>query len=225
MAGLFGGCVAYRYDTQSIPSPVDVDECEHCRIQKARSHWLYTFVPRHRCQIRPFDVGHWMLWSLFGNDDDGIFGEEPTANFRADAPPTFCKAFLWNWRNPLHNFCFYVIGSADRCNDEWTLIRLTPSHSELCVYRPRASTVFAGNRSSFYLGLHGLKPFLSTRIVWSDCYESRFYIGWRCRGNFGLRWNPFGHRKQEKQSAIQKCDDPDTLHYSNDEEDSRDVRR
>jgi hypothetical protein len=164
--------------------------------------------------IYPFDLGHWMMWALFGNDDDGIFGEEPTAHYRTKMCPSLGKACLWGWRNPLHNFCFYVIGSADRCNSELTLIRLTPCYGEALVYRPRATTVFAGDSSSFYLALHGLKPFVSARIVWSDCYESRFYLGWRCRGNFGIRWNPLGSRK----SPIQKCFDPATIASMSDEQ-------
>ena len=87
---------------------------------EALDHPLYQTIPRHRCQIRWFDLGHWSTWTLFGNDDDGIFGEEPTANYRLEERPDYKKAFLWWCRNPLHNFCFYVIGSAERTNSEIT---------------------------------------------------------------------------------------------------------
>ncbi len=191
------GCVPYRYSTQCFGSDPEALEGRQCRNKACASqHWLYTFVPRHRCQIQWYDLPHWTTWALLGNDDDGIFGEEPTANYRLRQKPCFGKAAAWAWRNPLHNFCFYVIGSADGVNSEYTLLRLTPECSEAFVYRSKSTTVFAGKDSSLYLALHGWKPFISSRIVWSERRESRFYIGWRCRGNFGIRFNPWGRRKQ-----------------------------
>ncbi len=183
-------CAPYRYPTENF---IHLEDCP--QKQQALSHWLYDVVPRHRCQLYPYDAGHWLMWAFFGNDDDGIFGEEPTAHFRCEQQPSFSKAAAWAWRNPMHNFCFYVIGSASRQNSELTLLRLTPSYWESCIYRPKATTVFASKGSSFYLALHGGKPFLSTRLVWSSAYETRFYIGWRCRGNFGIRFNLLGRRK------------------------------
>jgi hypothetical protein len=185
----FSSCGCYRH-----PLACPNDEF----INVHRSHWLYQVVPRHRCQIAPWDVGHWIMWSCFGNDDDGIFGEEPTAEFKPECEPSFAKALAWTLRNPFHNFCFYVIGSANRCNSEFTVLRITPDESETMVYRPEASTVFAGHNSSFYLAFHGGKPFISSRIVWSETRESRFYLGWRCRGNFGLRCNLFAKRKEQE---------------------------
>ncbi|MDP1836147.1 MAG: hypothetical protein Q8K75_09535 [Chlamydiales bacterium] len=185
----------YRCPTTCLIMPETCDPCVEERRQDALSHWLYNIVPRHRCLIYPWDVGHWITWAFFGNDDDGIFGEEPTANFRRSCRPGLYKAAAWSWRNPCHNFCFYVIGSADRCNSEFTLLRLTPCCKEALVYRPEATTVFAGKGNSLYMALHGGKPFISSRIVWSNTRESRFYLGWRCRGNFGFRFNPFANRK------------------------------
>lgn len=191
------GCVPYRYSSDCFQKPsCSTDQWTAYNQQSAACHWLYQVVPRHRCQIRSLDMGHWMMWALFGNDDDGVFGEEPTARFRLQTEPSIYKALAWGWRNPLHNFCFYVIGSAHRHNDELTLVRMTPCYREAFVYRPSASTVFAGKESSFFLALHGGKPFVSARIVWSKLYESRFYLGWRCRGNFGIRFNPWSHRKR-----------------------------
>ena len=172
------------------------------RVTEARCHWLYRYVPRHRCQIPWWDLPSWALWALVGNDDDGLFGEEPTASFLPEQEPSFGKALQWAWRNPLHNFCFYVIGSADRRNDEWTLVRLTPDYKEVGVYRPRSTTVFPSSESCFYFAFHGGKPFVSWRIVWNRCYESRFYWGWRCKGNFGFRWNPWSQRKSYKKQLI-----------------------
>lgn len=195
LAGLTG-CIPYRYDTCCLKGCSE--ECcalTETNCEEARRHWLYRVVPRHRNQVCWYDAGHWISWALLGNDDDGIFGEEPTADFRPETPPSFCKAAAWAWRNPAHNLCFYVLGSAHCTNDEFTLLRLTPCYKEAFVYRPEATTVFAGDGPSFYVALHGWKPFISARVVWSSKYEGRFYIGWRCRGNFGIRFNPVAHRK------------------------------
>lgn len=202
---LLPSCIPYHYETRFFTSSCEpCDEITERNVELARSHWLYRIVPRHRTQIRWYDLGHWTSWSLFGNDDDGIFGEEPTADFRKCSPPSVGKALAWAYRNPTHNFCFYVIGSAGRVNDEFTLLRLTPHYQEAFVYRPQATTVFAGKRSSLYLALHGGKPFLSSRIVWSNTREGRFYIGWREKGNFGVRFNPFARRKPVNVST-QNC--------------------
>ncbi len=186
----------YRYHTRDVVACQEECEpiCHVCREQ-ARDHWLYDIIPRHRTQIYWYDVGHWITWALFGNDDDGIFGEEPTSHFYCNESPSLWKATAWGCRNSLHNFCFYVIGSAYEENDEFTVLRLTPTYGEAFVHRPSADTVFAGDGSSLYLALHGCKPFLSARIVWSKYRETRFYVGWRCRGNFGIRFNPLAHRK------------------------------
>ncbi len=201
MLTLLSGCVPYHYDTchfTGICEPCDPVTEEN--IELSRSHWLYKVVPRHRSQIRWYDLGHWTSWALFGNDDDGIFGEEPTAYFCKGSPPSLPKALAWAWRNPTHNLCFYALGSAHCVNDEFTLLRLTPCYKEAFVYRPQAATVFAGKGPSLYIGLHGGKPFISSRVVWSQTREGRFYIGWREKGNFGIRFNPFAHRKIEERT-------------------------
>ena len=42
-------------------------------------HWLYKIIPRHRRILKSWRFWQFPLWALFGNDDDGIFGEEPTS--------------------------------------------------------------------------------------------------------------------------------------------------
>ena len=97
---------------------------EQYKIKKeALSHPLYDLIPRHREQIRWWDIPHWITWNLFGNDDDGIFAEE-TSIYRHEpiGLPRFLK---WTLRNPLHNFTFYTIGSAERKkHDTYTLLRI-----------------------------------------------------------------------------------------------------
>lgn len=154
--------------------------------QRVATHFLYTIIPRHRSCIAWYDVGRWTLWALFGNDDDGIFGER--AGFHPELRPGACKAALWTLRNPLHNICFYVIGSAGSANSAWKLLEVTSDGMKVLDYQPQADMVFAG-KHSFLLALHGGKPFCSFCWEWSPHHQSKFYFGWRCRGNFGIKCN------------------------------------
>lgn len=200
---LLCGCASYKIPTQAFQQmPMDVmyTETDIENKKEALSHWLYHVIPRHRCQIRWYDIPHWTTWMLFGNDDDGIFGEEPTARYCPSQKIGFSKATAWNLRNPLHNFCFYVIGSADRSNSEFTLLKITPDEYCLFKYYPEAKKVFASEKTSFYMALHGGKPFVSLRIVYNATRKGDFYFGWRERGNFGIKFVPFGKRKQKKGS-------------------------
>lgn len=163
------GCAPYRIPTQCL----DLNE-------RGLESPLYAAIPRHRCQIRPLDIGHWITWTLFGNDDDGIFGEGPKAHYYPNQKPSFLKAMRWTLRNPFHNFCFYVIGSANRENSKITFLDL---ESKL-------------NGSRFFLGLHGGKPFISLCVRYSAQRKGEFYFGWRVRGNFGIKFLPIRREKR-----------------------------
>lgn len=185
---LLSGCTSYKIKTESfLCFPSDNDPNAFEKKRQALEHPLYQIIPRHRCQIKWYDIGHWITWTLFGNDDDGIFGEESTAKYRSHKKPSLSKALAWAARNPLHNFCFYVIGSAYRENSEITLISIAPPRARALTYRRQGHIVFAGKRTSFFLGLHGGKPFISLRLAYTQTIQSDFYIGWRCRGNFGIK--------------------------------------
>jgi hypothetical protein len=205
----FSSCASYKISLDSFQQEdikddsiqddkeYPVSEKNHiiiARKNQALNHWLYRIIPRHRCQIRWYDLGHWCTWMLFGNDDDGIFGEEPTANFRPTHKIHFMQALAWELRNPLHNFCFYVIGTAHYCNSEYTILEVTPEHIEGFHYRDHAITIFASENSSLYLALHGWKPFISLRLIYNERRKGDFYLGWRCRGNFGIKCVLFGRR-------------------------------
>ena len=159
------------------------------------THWLYHYIPEHRNDLQPNDFGRRLMWMFLGNDDDGIFGEKGP---NSEGNLTCWQAATWQIRNPLHNFCFYVIGSADRTNDEWDLFKITPHGICFFHYHPLAKTVFADKRSCFYCGLHGNKPFISLRIKYFADRQLDFYAGWRERGNFGLKFNPFKKSKSIK---------------------------
>lgn len=186
------GCASYKIPTDVFR--VEEDHCPGCKnYNQALSHWLYDLIPRHRSQIRWYDMGHWTSWILFGNDDDGIFGENWT--FHLDQPISGLKALKWGMRNPLHNFCFYVIGSAHRHNREITLLNLTSKGLCLFEYNPYQSRNFGDVNSSFFIALHGGKPFVSLRLAYSSTHRGNFYLGWRDRGNFGIKFAPWAEVK------------------------------
>lgn len=189
-------CAAYKIPTENFYTPPrsflsqEENNLYETYQFEASSHWLYRIIPRHRSQIKWYDLGHWLSWALFGNDDDGLFSEAQVPLFRPQQKIEFTKALAWTLRNPFHNFCFYVIGSADRQNDEFTLLKINRRQFRLFEYSPEARTVFGGRYTSFFLGLHGGKPFISLRLAYGSQWKSDFYIGWRDRGNFGIKILP-----------------------------------
>ena len=181
----------YKYNTHCF-----VSEAPYAQEPLAAQHWLYQTIARHRDQIHWYDMGHWIAWALFGNDDDGIFGE--ANDFLPNWQPGLGKAICWGMRNPLHNFFFYVIGTAHCRNSAFVFCCLSREKCELLQYHPDAHASFVGEGPSFYLALHGWKPFISMRLLWTRTKESRFYLGWRGRGNFGLTLVPLGNRKYKE---------------------------
>jgi len=61
------------------------------------------------------DIRWWLklnpLWALFGNVDDGLFGD---LNFNPQGKRSLWTAIKWWFRNPMHNLMFYVVGVADK---------------------------------------------------------------------------------------------------------------
>ena len=188
------GCMPYKVPTSHYSKDIV------CKKNQAKAHWLYSFVPRHRHQLYWCDLGHWTTWALFGNDDDGIFGEG--CAYQPRTSPSFCKALSWGIRNPLHNFCFYVIGSAHTVNSRVTLVRLGDASFEAFRYYPHPCPLYGGEGTSFLFALHGWKPFISFKLAFSESSEGQFYLGWRERGNFGLKFHPFVKRSVDSSSHL-----------------------
>ncbi|MBX7211012.1 MAG: hypothetical protein K1X78_22090 [Verrucomicrobiaceae bacterium] len=94
---------------------------------------------------------------------------EPPPDYKPADPR---RARKYQWRNPFHNFAFYVIGIADK---KTTRTGLYPDD----VFRPGGGMNFAVSRwhCLFF-------PFAS----YHDRHIST-YIGWRQRGNFGAKLN------------------------------------
>ncbi len=157
----------------------------YARRQQALAHWIYYVIPRHHTQIRSYSVGHWLTWALFGNDDDGLFGEEESADYRPDEPISGWKATKWGARNPFHNLFFYVLGRAYAEPSQLGIISISSAGLKLFEYKKKGS-VFAGSGGSgFFLGLHSGLPFISLRV--NHFRQSNIYLGWRERGNLGFK--------------------------------------
>ena len=110
--------------------------------------------------LRWLDIG----WALFGNDDDGYFGDD---KWRGGREKTLWLAILWWFRNPFHNLFFYVIGVADR---------------DRVFYSSRE---WGSEGWTFHL--------LNYKWLWLPLVSYKgvvnFYIGWRPYGAFGTKLN------------------------------------
>ena len=105
------------------------------------------------------------VWWL-GNIDT----PEPPPDYKPDDPHRIRR---YQWRNPGHNFTFYVIGIADK---EFFRVGRHPEE----VFKPGGGT----NWAMSFRGIHPPLPFVS--------YQGRHcstYFGWRERGNFGAKLN------------------------------------
>ena len=99
------------------------------------------------------------------NIDDPL----PSAAFIPDDPGRVDK---WYWRNPFHNFTFYVIGLAD----------LRFERIGLC---PRDNF----NRQEGWNWCVARYGFLEVPFISFKNGRLQAYFGWRERGNFGIKFN------------------------------------
>lgn len=104
----------------------------------------------------------------FGNFDDPY----PPADKWPDKPKRVRYLLWYFWRNPMHNFTFYWMGIADK---SFASMGKYPYD----VFSPIGGWNWA-IRKHKWLRL----PFISY-LGWC-----KFYIGWRERGNWGLKFVP-----------------------------------
>lgn len=119
---------------------------------------------------KPFHKKLNPIW-WFLNDDD----PHPPEKYKPTSPKWWRYAY-WYWRNPLHNFFWYVVGIHDRDNSEVVVWRI-PDH----LHNPNGgwnwSVIKCGRL--FY-------PFIS----YKGKRLEKFYLGWRPeRGAFGFKLN------------------------------------
>lgn len=128
-------------------------------------HW-HTIVVKPKTElpeIHFYDKLNPVWW--FGNADDPI----PPDWYK---PEDKHRETKWYFRNPLHNFNFYVIGVADKKFHR-------SGHYPERNSDPNGGWDFAITRR------HVLPlPYISYERSWCN-----FYFGWRERGNFGIKLN------------------------------------
>jgi hypothetical protein len=117
----------------------------------------------------------------FKNCDD----PRPPAWYRPDDPH---RKVWWSFRNPLHNFNFYVIGVGDK-----TFYRSGRFPGQNA--NPHGGWDFEAARYKFIW-----LPFVAYHRTNFD-----FYFGWRNHGNFGIKIN--GGSKQEVGKGTVPADD------------------
>lgn len=132
----------------------------------------------------------------FKNSDDPIPPKDKWVN-----KPNWLRYLLWYFRNPLHNFNFYVIGLADKefkrygiapkdvfnPNSRWNFCFIIHKCQDLIflflLYSLLRSTSING-----YI-LYGILLFFVTFMPFISYHNNKikFYVGWRERGNLGLK--------------------------------------
>jgi hypothetical protein len=105
------------------------------------------------------------LWSIFGNNDDW-----PPPNWYRPQEPIWKRKAMWLLRNPCHNLTFYVLGVTGK---PFERVGRYPRN----VFSPGGGWNWAVIRYK-WLRL----PFISY------IGKVKFYMGWRERGNLGLKF-------------------------------------
>ena len=192
-ATLSSGCASYKIDTPNYIHPRETLAVEDYSIKErrklAKEHFLYKFVPLSREQIEPYDIGHWVSWNLFGNEDDGIFGEYCVA--KPFSKEIDFKSFLrWNMRNPLSNISKYTLGKKGKREiNSFAIFKINDRF--LFMQKDYKPYIFSESKASFNLSLNHYLPFLSFKFPVFLERRFDFYMGWRPDGSLGIKLRPF----------------------------------
>jgi hypothetical protein len=126
---------------------------------------------------------------LLGNDDDGIFGEQQVVPYSTNIST---KTFLrWSSRNPMHNCFFYTLGSAGWTNHHCLVLADIDSREGPKLFSTGQGRISGRGRFGFRVAFHDYKPFISWNIPFTSRQRFEFYLGWRQRGNLGIKFKPF----------------------------------
>jgi hypothetical protein len=144
----------------ALPAPIlnHAEATPDAREKRSRSAARERDRQFHICTCQKFNPVWW-----FGN----IHDPEPPEWYR---PGDKHRTRKWRWRNPGHNFTFYVIGIADK---DFRRVGRYPD----AVFNPNEGWNWAVCK---YRCLR--LPFLSFKKG-----RFHFYCGWRERGNFGFK--------------------------------------
>lgn len=140
-------------------------------------HWLYSIVPASWDQAKWWQVP---LWTIFGNDDAGIFGErDPFFTHIPDnvADISFWGFVKWQARNPLHSL-FWTVLRWDAGDNALILYARDETGSRFWFRAPQR-TWHADQGKQLYVRL--LAPFISYRGA-----RWEIYAGWRIGGALGF---------------------------------------
>ena len=124
---------------------------------------VYTNVPKREYHFTWRQKVNPVFW--FENADDPV----PPDWYRRGKS---MRAFTWAFRNPCHNFTWYVVGIGDK---SFTRVGRYPG----TISNPNGGWNWAACR-------HGYWRYPS--IVY-DRHRFHFYFGWRRGGNFGMKFN------------------------------------
>ena len=124
------------------------------------------------------------IWWL-GNADD----PEPPKTYR---PGKRTRMVTWYFRNPFHNFTFYVIGIGDK-------VHLRVGRYADRVANPNGGWNWAVCRYQWL------------QLPFVDYHGGRFefYVGWRNGGNFGMKLNLLQHQAKAKAKTNSEADRAD----------------
>lgn len=107
------------------------------------------------------------MWALFGNEDDGFWGD---LAFNPAQYKTIPTAIKWWFKNPAHNLMWYVLGVADV--DRY----VSGKHGDR-IWNPTG-------RGWQYCWTH--LTIIKLPFVSYISNSRRFYLGWRPGGAFSL---------------------------------------
>lgn len=138
-------------------------------------HWLYKIIPFGKENVKWYN---WFFWAFFGNDDDGIFGENSEFFFPIwnKSKTTPWVALKWWFRNPFHNFVRYTL---ERKHDtQFYVISYTKERGWKFWFRDTAR-LWSSEQKQFEISVN---PFL---ISMRGFLKFEFYLGWKPDGAFG----------------------------------------
>lgn len=116
--------------------------------------------------VPPANPFKYIIWSLFGNVEDGVVGD---TGWNPQQTDTWLIRIKWWIRNPLHNFTFYTLGNVHKD----VTVRGWPT---VDVFTPKKGWCFtlAKTDKMWY-------PFVSYIGAF------KFYVGWRFGNRFGIK--------------------------------------
>jgi len=152
----------------------EVASCINAAPHRAHWHTVHIKPGSEAPKVHFYNKLNPVWW--FKNADD----PKPPEWYKPDDRHRKLK---WSFRNPMHNFDFYVIGVADK---KFSRSGRFPDRNS----NPRGGWDFAATRYKFiYL------PFISFHKPKFD-----FYFGWRNHGNFGIKVNINPKKKTDKET-------------------------